>query len=314
MKPKALTTNRLALHPLSTEHTAELFSAFSDPETMRFMPSHPHKTVDETRAEIERMNGYDAACYWSICLPSENSDESSDDKAIGFVGYLGNSGVPGMGYFLHRDYWRQGITSEAVRAALDYGFDELGLDRVELWINHDNFASQGLAEKIGFVRRGQFRMKYEREAMGHDKLVYGIYKWDWQNCSAQLPVEPRQIYRIEPILAVANLQETLDFYHNKLNFDVDFVYGDPPEYAGISCCEWTTEGGHLQLSQEEIVDGASSGVALYFFVGPDIDMRYKHYKEQGVTIHRELETMPWGLTEFAIRDCNGYLLRFGTSG
>jgi len=281
IKPDTIRTNRLTLQPLTVDHAADLHAAFSDPETMRFMPSLPHQTVDETRAEIERLNSSDHACYWAIYL---NKGDSAA-KAIGFVGYIGNPGVPGMGYFLQRDYWKQGIAPEAVGAALDYGFGALGLDRVELWVNHDNFASQRLAEKVGFVRRGQFRMKYGHEETGHDKLAYGIYKRDWQNRPTRLPVEPRQLYRIEPILAVTDLQETLDFYCNALDFDVDFVYGDPPDYAGISCCEWTPEGGRIQLSQEEHVDGAKS-----------------------------VQSMPWGMIEFMIRDCNGYLLRLGTRG
>lgn len=310
MIPQTLKTERLTLRPLTVDHALDLFPAFSDSETMRFMPSTPHKTIDESTAEIQGMTGAKDACYWAIYY----SPQGVTEKAIGFVGFLGNPGVPGMGYFLQREYWRQGLTTEAVSAALDYGFDEMKLDKVELWINHDNIGSQKLAEKVGFIRRGQFRMKYPHETIGHDKLVYGMYQADWQAQPQRIPAVSRQLYRIEPILAVSDLQTTIEFYQNTLDFDVDFVYGDPPEYGGVSCCEWTPEGGRIQLSQERNADGANSGVILYFFVGPDIEQRYERYKERGVSIHQELTTQPWGMKEFIIRDCNGYRLRFGTVG
>lgn len=312
MQPQRLTTQRLILNPLTPTHAADLFPAFSDPETMRFMPSQPHTTVDDSQTEIQNMLGPEDACYWAICLAGEGEDVETE-KAIGFVGYLGNPGVPGMGYFLQRDYWQQGITTEAVAAALDYGFEQLGLDRVELWINHDNIGSQKLAEKVGFSRRGQFRMRYPREADGHDKLVYGIYRQEWQARPARIPASPRSLYRIEPVLAVADVATTASYYRDMLDFDVDFLYGDPPEHGGVSCCEWTPEGGRIQLSKED-VDMTHKEMALYLFVGPDLDERYARYKERGVTIHRELDTFPWGMREFAIRDCNGYILRFGTAG
>jgi ribosomal-protein-alanine N-acetyltransferase len=62
-----------------------------------------------------------------------------------------------MGYIIRRDFWGQGLTAEACRAALGYGFDVLGLDRVELWIDTTNYASQRVAQKLNFRVKGAFR-------------------------------------------------------------------------------------------------------------------------------------------------------------
>src|SRR5205823_4889241 len=104
----------------------------------------------------------------------------SSGGAIGLVYYLGNVGAPGMGYILSPRFWGQGLMSEAVRGALAYGFERLGLDRVELWIDTRNIASQRLAERTGFKRRGAFRMKYPRETQSHEKLVYGLRIEEWR--------------------------------------------------------------------------------------------------------------------------------------
>ena len=64
--------------------------------------------------------------------------------------------------------------AEAVRAALDYGFANLGIDRVELWIAEDNLRSLRLAERLGFTYRGRFRQKYRHDPDSHEKRVYSL--------------------------------------------------------------------------------------------------------------------------------------------
>lgn len=305
---RLLQTNRLELRPLQQSDGQDLFGAFRDVETMRFMDSLPHSDVSESITHLERMLS-PSSCWWAITLKEQ-------PHVIGFVGYLGNPGVPGMGYFLHRAHWRQGYMTEAVTAALDYGFDKtvgLGLDRVELWINDGNIASQRLAEAVGFARQGQFRMRYPHEQNAHDKIVYGMYRYMWQTRGQREAVQPKPCYKLEPILAVADVQATADFYCNKLGFTVNFLYGDPPTHGAVSWQEWTTDGATIQLSYRPEANTTRKETGLYLFVGPDIDALYGRYRERAVTIVAELVTQPWGMREFTIEDCNGYLLRFGTA-
>lgn len=305
---RTLTTERLVLQPLDTAHAPDLFHVFSHPEAMRFMDTPPHASVDNTRTKLAEMAA-EPACYWAVCLLETG-------RAVGFVGYLGNPGVPGMGYMLHPDYWRQGYMTEAAQAALAYGFTRLGLDRVELWINDDNVASQQLARALGFARRGQFRMKYAHQAHAHDKLVFGLHQHEWQSRPTGAYPGPQPFYRLEPVLPVTDVKETAEFYRDRLEFHIDFFYGDPPTHGSVSNCEWTTEGVRIQLTQASETSSAPlsfpPGLSLYLFVGPDIDERYARYRARGVEVVQEIDTRPWGMREFEIADCNGFVLRFGT--
>jgi uncharacterized glyoxalase superfamily protein PhnB len=56
----------------------------------------------------------------------------------------------------------------------------------------------------------------------------------------------------------------------------------------------------------------SAPCALYICVGPNVDKLCESYRANGVQIERPLTSHPWGMREFAVKDCNGYLLRFGT--
>ena len=145
MTTPVLQTEHLLLRPFADEDLAAFFAIFSDQRAMRFMPTPPHQSVEETRSLLETDMGRQGAHYWSICLQGE-------DRPIGHVFFLGETRLPGMGYMIHPDYWGRGITPEACRAALAFGFDELGYDRVELWIDETNAASLRVAQKLGFKR------------------------------------------------------------------------------------------------------------------------------------------------------------------
>ena len=303
-----LETPRLRLRPLTEDDGHQLLAAFRDTETMRFMDTPPHRTAEETVAHLARMLS-PQSCWWAL-VPRDTQ------QVAGFVGYLGNVGVPGMGYFLHRAYWHKGYMTEAVTAALDYGFDSasgLALERVELWINDGNLASQRLAERLGFARQGQFRMRYPHEATAHDKVVYGMYRYHWQARPTRAPVQPKACYGLQPILAVADVQETAAYYCHQLGFTLDFLYGTPATHGAISWRDWTTDGATIQLSRQSTATTARKETALFLFVGPAIDTLYATYQARGITIVRELATEPWGMREFTIEDCNGYLLRIGTA-
>lgn len=327
-----LTTPRLHLGPLQPDDAPALFPVFSDREAMRYWDHARHPSVDRTRALIQQMNR-DDACWWAI-----RRDPAG--PAIGLVGFIANTAVPGLGYILHPDHWRQGIMTEALRAAVDYGFTHRDIDRAELWIFAANIASQKLAEKVGFRRRGSFITHYPHLAEPNEMIVYGLYRAEW----AGEPAPEPPAYTVQPVLGVPDVLAAAHYYRNTLGFHIEYLYGDPPTHAGLALADWTATGARLQLTRSPVPGPPASDdttspagtsadalasqaatsaattppnatvsneVALYFFVGTNIDALYERCRAAGVTIDRPLTSHPWGRREFTIRDPNGYRLRFG---
>jgi len=114
-----------------------------------------------------------------------------------------------------------------------------------------------------------------------------------------------------PILAVPDVLAAAEYYCDKLGFTIGFLYGDPPTHGGIHRGEWTSEGAHIQLTLTDQPLPEKPPVGFYVFMGEDVDGLFEAYQAAGVQIEREPTDEPWGMREFAIRDCNGYLLRFG---
>jgi [ribosomal protein S5]-alanine N-acetyltransferase len=289
-----LTTDRLVLRPLTPDDAADLFLVFGDDDVMRYWVSHPHPSVERTREEIERITAPAKARQWAICL-------KEDGRAAGVIGFLGNEGVPGIGYILRRDLWRRGFGTEALQAVVAHGFDVLGYERAELWIHEDNIASQKLAHKTGFAPRGQFHMKWPQFSDPHVMIVYGRV-----NDRAALHGAGVAFNRVEPILAVPDVLAAAQYYRDRLGFTIEFTYGLPPVHAGIARGDWTFPAARLQLTKGEPVPAR-----LFFFIGRNIDLLGAEYRNKGVEFESPIENKPWNMREFAIHDLNGCILRFG---
>jgi RimJ/RimL family protein N-acetyltransferase/uncharacterized glyoxalase superfamily protein PhnB len=290
-------TERLKLRPITGKDGTALFPIYHDPRAMRFWNTPPHQSAVETQAELARDLAFPGAHGWAICL-------KENDHPIGYVNFLGQTPIPGMGYILHPDYWGRGIVPEACRAVLPYGFEQLGYDRVELWINEDNAASIRVAQKLGFGLKGQIPLKYNHENVHHVMLVFGL---------AAEPEDPAaRFFRVEPVLKVHNVEKTANFYRDVLGFRINFLYGSPPSHAGVSRGDWTGSGVTIQLSQAAAGQPLASSGSLHILVGTGLDALFETYLTRGAAILNEPASRPWGMRDFTISDCDGHLLTFAT--
>ena len=71
-----------------------------------------------------------------------------------------------VAYLLAKEYWGQGLGTEAAQAIVHYGFEQLGLSRLICLIDPENQASVKVAVKIG--------MTLEKE-MEDDKGPFLLY-------------------------------------------------------------------------------------------------------------------------------------------
>jgi len=152
-----LETDRLVLRRLVPEDLDDLFALYSDPEIRRYFPEGT-LTYEETREELEWfLNGHPA--HPELGLWATIHKETG--QFIGRCGLLpwtidGRAEVE-VAYLLAREYWGQGLGTEAARAILEYGFKHLQLSRLICLIDRENLASIKVATNIGmtFEKEGQ---------------------------------------------------------------------------------------------------------------------------------------------------------------
>ncbi len=288
-----LTTPRLTLEPLDPSHADALFDVFRDPETLTYWHTLPHRTPRDTQAMIAQNLRDSGSPWWAIT-------QTSTGRVIGMVGFLLGALVPGMGYIVHRDVWRQGFGSEAVRAAVDYGFATLALSRVELWIHHGNLASQRLAQAVGFRQRGQF-MQASAHLGRYETLVYGLRAAEWTPGTSRWETAFSGIY---PIIPTPDVAASVAFYRDQLGFRVSYF---AQQYAIVARGEWTSERAEIHFERQTAPSTPAARLRLP--VGPHIALLFDELRNRGVPIATPLIQQPWG-REFEVVDPNGWRLVF----
>nr|WP_275950881.1 GNAT family N-acetyltransferase [Cytobacillus citreus] len=139
-----------------------LHSVFSDSETMEYYPA-PF-SFEHTQNWIKRNQERYKECgygLWGICLKETN-------ELIGDYGLV-NQKVDGkteveIGYHINKKYWSKGYASEAAKACKEYGFYQLGINKLISIIDPRNLPSIRVAEKMGFTK--------EKESFIFDKNHY----------------------------------------------------------------------------------------------------------------------------------------------
>lgn len=148
-----LESERLLFRP----HRAADLEAFcameADAEVRRYVGGAP-RTREAAEAKFRGMctgPTEDRLAIWATDLKSE-------DRYIGRCGlyphFNGDAKVPAeavLGFYLAREFWGRGLATEAGRAFVNFGFDELGLSRIVTAVQAGNAASVRVLEKLGFV-------------------------------------------------------------------------------------------------------------------------------------------------------------------
>lgn len=108
----------------------------------------------------------------------------ADGFPVGLIGLLSidqkNSKAEYYVMVGNTEFKGKGIAKEASRQIINYGFYELGLNRIYLFTEEKNVIAQKLFERIGFVKEGYLRADLLSRGEFVDRYVYSILKGDWE--------------------------------------------------------------------------------------------------------------------------------------
>ena len=85
-----------------------------------------------------------------------------------------------LGYVLSRGYWGRGFASEAVQAMIGFGFENMGLNRIEACCIAENVASTRVMEKAGMTHEGTLRQRELIKGAYRDIKLYAILKSEYR--------------------------------------------------------------------------------------------------------------------------------------
>ena len=171
-----LTDEVILLRQYREGDAAQLFGAVRESiaEVSRWLPwCHENYSIAESREFVASRRDASQGDEWYSFAVFEKSSGA-------FVGGVGLNFINRVHQFANLGYWvrtsatGRGFATRATRLAARFGFEQLGLHRIEIVAAVNNLPSQRVAEKAGALREGVARKRLLIRGESQDAVVYSI--------------------------------------------------------------------------------------------------------------------------------------------
>lgn len=172
-----LETARLRIRPWrDTTADRSFFHRINhDEQVMRFYPWRQTREEADEKLDQIRARAAEVGFGWAV------AEMRDSGKPVGFTGLsrLGAdsiaAGAVEIGWRYVPESWGNGLASEAARALLAHGFDELGLDRIIAFAVDSNQASIAVMQRIGMTARPELDFDHPGVPDTHPQLRHHVF-------------------------------------------------------------------------------------------------------------------------------------------
>jgi len=163
-----LETERLIMRPIIPTDAEAMYRLNLDPDVIRYTGDVAFKSVEDS---FEFYSNYDD--YARTRMGRFSTFLKSDNTFLGWCGLKQIEEQVDLGYRFLKAHWGKGYATESSIASLDYGFNEIGLDKVIAHAIKENVASYKVMEKLG--------MRFVKDMIydGADAVMYEINREEW---------------------------------------------------------------------------------------------------------------------------------------
>lgn len=175
MNPCIISTERLCLRKWIESDIEVFIKMNSDPEVMKYFPQLSNEA--ETLAMVNRINiAFDKHGFglWAV-------ENKITKEFLGFTGFM----IPQfesfftpcveIGWRFKNESWGQGFATEAAKACIDYGFHNLGFNKIVSFTSALNLKSERVMQRIGMTYVCSFdHPKIEKENQLCRHVLYEI--------------------------------------------------------------------------------------------------------------------------------------------
>jgi ribosomal-protein-alanine N-acetyltransferase len=172
---KNLETERLFLRRIDTIDVDAVLELRGNPQTMKYIPRPLAKTKEDALEHIAMINekiDNNIAINWAITL-------KDNTQLIGIIGHYRiqtENYRAEIGYMILPQYHGKGIAAEAIKAVVEYGFEEMQLHSIEAIIDPENQASEKVLLKSGFVKEAHIKENEFYDGKFIDTVIYSLLR------------------------------------------------------------------------------------------------------------------------------------------
>lgn len=154
--PPHLYTKRSYLRKMMKSDSHDMYEYAKSEEVTRYLLWEPHSSEMYTYKYLSYLQSrYRAGDFydWAVIM----KDTYKMIGTCGFTSFNFEANSAEIGYVLNPDYWGRGIATEVVSEVVKFGFNELGVNRIEARYMEGNSKSRHVMEKVGMTYEGMHR-------------------------------------------------------------------------------------------------------------------------------------------------------------
>lgn len=170
-------TERLNLVEIRQEHLQDLFLLFGDDKVTRYYNIKTFRKPEDGQIYLDWFRNRfkeGLGIRWGL-------QPKGETYIIGTIGYnnFAQNHRANLGYDLQSAFWNKGYMSEAIKAVLDFGFNNLNVNRIEAEVMSGNQQSERLLCKLGFKDEGCLRDWMYWDNRHFDMIMYSLLREEW---------------------------------------------------------------------------------------------------------------------------------------
>jgi ribosomal-protein-serine acetyltransferase len=170
----------ILIRTLRQEDISPLYEAVRESiaEVSPWLPwCHENYSIEETREFIaSRELASQGGEWYSFGIFEKDGGKFLGGVGINFINRVHQ--MANLGYWVRTSAAGRGVATNATRAAARFGFEHLGLQRIEIVGAVDNVPSQRVAEKVGAMREGVLRKRLLIHGESMDAVLFSLVRED----------------------------------------------------------------------------------------------------------------------------------------
>jgi len=171
---------RISLIPLDRKHIALFLKWFNDPDITQYLTMYKPMTRDMEEEWFNNLKHREDAVYFSILLlDQEDIEKIIGNCAIHDINSKNRACSCGI-TIGEKEYQNKGYGTEAMEMLVEYGFNTLNMNRIELSVYDFNSRAFKTYQKVGFVEEGRKRQARYHNGKYQDEIIMAILRKNWQ--------------------------------------------------------------------------------------------------------------------------------------
>ena len=167
-------TERLVLRRFEFSDLDSMMRNWVSDDKVQWMYGEPsYKTKEEVISLLDEYIGRNQSGYyfrWAVI-------EKETEECIGQIAYFlvdSDNRFAEIEYCIGKAFQQKGYATEATKAVINYGFERIGLNKVQICVRPSNVASGKVIEKCGFKKDGVLRHYFFRDGAYEDRMYFSI--------------------------------------------------------------------------------------------------------------------------------------------